>query len=167
MMKRLCAAFAFFLVSVFALAAGATQTENFGIRVLPVPGPVTIDGKSDDWDLSGGVFACDDVENGREQFATWIHAMYDADNLFVLAHFIDSTPLNNPGQVAGDYGFAGDCLQFRTITHPGTTLERGEHFTCWRRARRERRHRAGAWRQAGRRGDARHQESRSQAGLYD
>ena len=58
--------------------------------------------------------------------------MYDADNLYVLAHFIDPTPLNNPGQTAGDYGFAGDCLQFRIITRPGTPGERGEHFTCWR-----------------------------------
>ena len=44
--------------------ARATQTENLGIRVLPA-GAVTVDGKADDWDLSGGVFACDDVENQR------------------------------------------------------------------------------------------------------
>ena len=41
----------------------ATQTENFGIHVLPAPGKVTIDGRADDWDLSGGVFACDNVED--------------------------------------------------------------------------------------------------------
>ncbi len=117
---------------VFASCGVATQTENFGMRVLPAPGPVTVDGKADDWDLSGGVFACDDVENGREQFAVWIHAMYDADNLYVLAHFTDPTPLNNPGQTGGDYGFQGDCLQFRVITHAGTPLEHGEHFTCWK-----------------------------------
>ena len=54
------------------------------------------------------------------------------DNLYLLAHFIDPTPLNNPGQTAGDYGFQGDCLQFRIITHAGGPLERGEHFTCWK-----------------------------------
>lgn len=116
----------------FASVSLATQTENFGIRVIPAPGTVTIDGKVGDWDLSGGVFACDDVENGREQFAVWVHAMYDADNLYVLARYIDPTPLNNPGQTGGDYGFQGDCLQFRVITHPGTPLEHGEHFTCWK-----------------------------------
>ena len=29
------------------------------------PGKVTIDGSFDDWDLSGGIFACGDVENSR------------------------------------------------------------------------------------------------------
>ncbi len=116
----------------FGYTASATQTENLGIRVLPAPGAMKIDGKADDWDLSGGVFACDDVENGREQYAVWSHAQYDAEKLYVLARFIDPTPLNNPGQTAGDYGFAGDCLQFRLITHPGSPLEQGEHFTCWK-----------------------------------
>ena len=119
---------------VGARAALATQTENLGIRVLPA-GAVTVDGKAGDWDLSGGVFVCDDVENTRGQFAVWVHAMYDADHLYVLAHFIDPTPLNNPGQTAGDYGFQGDSLQFRVVTHPGAAgepRERGEHFTCWR-----------------------------------
>ena len=110
----------------------ATETENLGISVLPAPGKVTVDGKVDDWDLSGGVFACGDVENQRQKFAVWVHAMYDAENLYVLARWIDETPLNNPGQVSGSYGFAGDCLQFRTITAPGTPQERGNHFTCWR-----------------------------------
>ena len=43
--------------------AGATETENLGIRVLPAPGKVVVDGKTDDWDLSAGVFTCGDVEN--------------------------------------------------------------------------------------------------------
>ena len=31
----------------------------------------------------------------------------------------DPTPLSNRGSIRGDYGFAGDCLQFRTITAAG------------------------------------------------
>ena len=42
--------------------AFATETENLGLAVLPTPGPVTIDGRYDDWDLSGGIFVCGDVE---------------------------------------------------------------------------------------------------------
>jgi hypothetical protein len=33
---------------------------------VPVPGPVTIDGKLDDWDLSGRVLVCSDVETKRD-----------------------------------------------------------------------------------------------------
>src|SRR5277367_1174087 len=119
-----------------AAALGATETENLGLRILPAPGPVVVDGASSDWDLSGGIFCCGDVENQRSQFGTWFHAMYDAENLYVLARFVDPTPLNNPGQVEGDNGFAGDCLQFRLIVGAGAAGSadqgRGSHWTCWR-----------------------------------
>ncbi|MEX0671178.1 MAG: hypothetical protein WD060_12050 [Pirellulales bacterium] len=45
----------------------ATETENLGMQVLPAPGKVVVDGKFDDWDLSGGVLVCGDVENLREK----------------------------------------------------------------------------------------------------
>jgi hypothetical protein len=112
--------------------AQATPTENLGLRVLPAPGKVVVDGQANDWDLSGGIFACDGVETQRGQFAVWFHAMYDADCLYLLARFIDETPLNNPGQTIADYGFAGDSLQIRTLTAPGAPQERGQHFTCWK-----------------------------------
>lgn len=110
----------------------ATPTEHYRLRVLPAPGPVAVDGRAADWDLSDGVFICDDVETQRTQYAVWFHAMYDDQYLYLLARFLDETPLNNPGQTIADYGFAGDCLQVRTLTAPGTPQERGQHFTCWR-----------------------------------
>jgi sugar lactone lactonase YvrE len=112
--------------------ARATPTENLGMRVLPAPGKVVVDGKSDDWDLSGGVFACNDVEAQREQYSVWLHSMYDADNLYFFAHFLDPSPLNNPGQVGADYGFAGDCLQVRFISRMGTPQEQIINVTAWR-----------------------------------
>jgi len=124
---RLC----FAILSICSCAALATESENLGIAVLPAPGKVVVDGKIDDWDLSGGVFVCGDVENQRGTFAVWLHAMYDQQNLYLLGRWIDETPLNNPGQVEGSYGFAGDCLQFRTVLAPGTPQECGNHFTCW------------------------------------
>ena len=36
----------------------ATETEHLGIRILPRPGKVVIDGKTGDWDLSGSILAC-------------------------------------------------------------------------------------------------------------
>ena len=77
---------AFWAVFVFgAFSAAATETENQGIRILPAPGKVTVDGDFNDWDLSGGVFVCSDAENLRERFACWFHAMWDKDDLYVLA----------------------------------------------------------------------------------
>jgi len=129
-MRTLTAACACAIVLVSV--AGATETENLGIRVLPAPGKVVIDGKFDDWDLSGGVFACGDAETQRDKYAVWFHAMYDAENLYLLARWRDETPMNNPGQTAGDYGFHGDCLQMRFITAADGPQEKVIHMTAWR-----------------------------------
>ncbi len=43
-----------------------TETENHGIRILPAPGRVVVDGSVGDWDLTGGAFICGDVENLRD-----------------------------------------------------------------------------------------------------
>ena len=112
-------------------AARATETENLNMQVLPAPGKVVVDGKFDDWDLTGGILACGDVENLRDQYSVWFHVMYDGENLYVLARWKDPTPLNNPG-VKGDHGFAGDCLQFRTVTTDAAGKERTAHWTCWK-----------------------------------
>ena len=115
------------ILTLGANVAVATETENLGIRVLPARGRVVADGKVDDWDLSGGVFVCNNAETERDAFAVWFHLMYDADNLYVLSRWVDPTPLNNPGQVAGSYGFAGDCLQIRFIV--GGVCS---HWESWR-----------------------------------
>ena len=39
----------------------ATETEHLGMQVLPAPAKVVIDGKFDDWDLTGGILACGDT----------------------------------------------------------------------------------------------------------
>jgi hypothetical protein len=115
-----------------APAADATETEHLGIRVLPAPGRMTIDGRIDDWDLTGGLFVCGDAEKQRDEFGTWIHAMYDAERLYLLARWVDHTPMNNPGSLAGGYGFQGDCLQVRFITAQGTPRQTVTNWTCWR-----------------------------------
>jgi DNA-binding beta-propeller fold protein YncE len=132
------------LVLALALAAvqpaRATETENLNIRILPPPAKVVVDGKVDDWDLSAGVLVCGDVENLRDKMAVWIHAMNDADNLYVLARFIDETPMSHPGSIAGDYGFLGDSLQLRIILKPDAPDPRGMggREVCWVTAWRDR-----------------------------
>jgi len=112
--------------------AHATPTENNLLRVLPAPAKVTIDGTTNGWDLSAGIFCCDEPISERDKMAVWLNGMYDQNNLYILARFIDDTPLNNPGQTIADYGWDGDCLQFRVITNFGLPNELVSHWTCWR-----------------------------------
>ena len=112
-------------------AALAVETENHGIRVLPAPGKVEVDGKTDDWDLSGGVFACGEVEHLRDQYAVWFHAMYDTENIYLLARWSDPTPMNNPEKFGG-FGFNGDCLQIRFILFPDTPEKTATWWTMWK-----------------------------------
>ena len=131
----------------FVISGGATETENLNLRVLPAPSQVKIDGKFDEWNLAASIFACGDVENSASTYAVWFSAMYDRDNLYLLARWVDATPMNNPGSVKGDYGFRGDCLQLRVTTAPDVTAPevtstdqkakdaptmRTTHLTCWR-----------------------------------
>ena len=122
---------------LFARASWATETENLGIRILPAAGKVEIDGKFADWDLSGGVFVCGDVEHQRDQLAVWIHALYDAENLYVLARWRDETPLSNPGLAGSDHPWNGDCLQLRIIADPERQAA-GKPVICWANAWRDR-----------------------------
>ena len=129
-MKQVLAAL--ILIALTQATAHATPTESNGIRILPASAKMSIDGKTDDWDLTGGIFICDDVQTQRDNLAVWMHAQYDAKNLYLLARFKDQSPLNNPGQTLADFGFQGDSLQWRIITNANTQSERGNHFTAWR-----------------------------------
>jgi len=119
------------------LATGASaftlpdRTTHHGMRVLPAPGGVTVDGKTDDWDLSGGMFACKGISKYRRHYACWFHTMYDAQNIYVLARWNDPTPMNNPDTTDGGTGFDGDGLQVRFITASGTPQEHVSHVTAW------------------------------------
>ena len=109
-----------------------TPTENTSIRSLPAPGKVVIDGKPGDWNLSGGIFLCKNVEQQRDTQSAWIHLMHDDKNLYVLARWRDETPMNNPKDTRKDNdGFNGDSLQFRLLADPNTPQERCVHLTCW------------------------------------
>lgn len=122
------------LVPLLSLTAllGATETENLGLNVLPAGGPVAIDGSIAEWDLAGGVFGCNDCENQRDQYAVWLHAMADKDNLYILARWIDDTPANNPGQTIANYGWDGDCLQIRLLLNRGTPQQQKTVVNCWK-----------------------------------
>lgn len=109
------------------------ETQNMGIAIVPAPGEVAIDGELGDWDLSGGIFACSDLKEYRGQASLWIHVMYDATNLYVLARWADASPMSNPSEHGVGYAWDGDSIQWRMMTKPGDVeQQRIAHVTAWR-----------------------------------
>jgi len=108
----------------------AQETENHVTGVLPALENVTVDDKFDDWDLSGGTFACGDVKRYRDNYSIWLHLLYDADNLYILPRWKDPTPLNNPQPSRGGYGFKRDGLQLRIAFNYPEPNERTFHLTA-------------------------------------
>ena len=103
-------------------AAQAARTVNTVLRVLPAPGPVTVDGGTADWDLSGGIFLCNDLPADLAPRALWLHAMYDGEQLYVLAHFRQPHPLSNRFLRTDAGIFNDDCLRLRLLTVPQVQL---------------------------------------------
>lgn len=118
------------LLPILILAATslhATQTDNHGIHAVPAPGPVTIDGKLDDWDLSGQVVMCYDLENLRDIYSAEVAMMHDAEALYVAIHWKDPQPMGNSHhpRYQANKGWAGDAVQLRIKT------DRISHLTAW------------------------------------
>ena len=117
------------LCSVVLAAGGlfAVQTDNHGIHAVPAPGKVVLDGKLDDWDLSGEVLQCYDLESLTDIYSARIAMLYDAGNLYVSIHWKDPTPMGNSHdpRYQANKGWAGDCVQLRIKT------DRICHVTAW------------------------------------
>ncbi|MFZ2654036.1 MAG: hypothetical protein WAX69_03915 [Victivallales bacterium] len=114
------------ICSMSPISTWATSTINNGIHAVPVPGKVDIDGKLDDWDLSGKILVCPDVETMRDSYSGEIALMYDTDYLYVSVHWKDPVPMGNEHDPkVNKYGFGGDCLQLRLVT------DKVAHVTAW------------------------------------
>ncbi|MDD5704933.1 MAG: hypothetical protein PHR35_03350 [Kiritimatiellae bacterium] len=97
---------------MWATAAMAQQDRQERILVVPVEKAVMIDGDLKDWDLSGAIDTALDARL-RPLFTVQIALMYDAEALYIGAHFADDTPMLNrhDPRVEAANGWAGDCLQ--------------------------------------------------------
>ncbi len=109
-----------------ALLAGAVLADNDNGRgrhkqlyAVPPPGKVVVDGKLDDWHLSGQIemFV---VQATRATMNAKFAVMYDAEALYLGADVNDPSPMMNmrdprtdPGQ-----GWNADSCQFRLTTDP-------------------------------------------------
>ncbi len=105
----------------------ATQTENNGLHIVPTKGAVVIDGELKDWDLSGEIFMCYDIESLADVYSAHVASMYDAENLYLSIHFKDAVPMGNihDPRYQANRGWAGDAVQLRIKT------DRISHVTAW------------------------------------
>lgn len=89
------------------------------LYVVPAPGKVLIDGKLDDWDLSGQLFIYVVPETSQMQSAKFA-AMYDRGALYLSAIVKDTTPMMNRHDpfVEPDRGWDADSCQFRIVLDP-------------------------------------------------
>ncbi len=121
----------FLVLPVFVsaiLSCHAQQTNNYELRALPAPGKVVIDGKLNDWDLSGQILMCYDLAHLLQTHSVKIAAMYDKRYLYLSFHFKDATPMINridPKTNPAD-GWKADAVQVRILADG-----RPMHITAW------------------------------------
>ncbi len=119
-MKKLVA-----IALVLVLASGLLHAQDNGrgrhkqLYAVPAPAKVTIDGKLDDWDLSGQIemFV---IQATRGTMNAKFAVMYDAEALYLGADVNDPSPMMNmrdPRTDPGE-GWNADSCQFRLTTDP-------------------------------------------------
>jgi hypothetical protein len=107
------------LVVATLASADSGRGKHKKMYAVPCPGPVTIDGKFDDWDLSGQL-----VMYIVSETAAQIHGkfalMYDQEALYLGADLRDDSPMMNrhDPKVNATQGWNADSCQFRMILDP-------------------------------------------------
>lgn len=118
----------FFLLLLFSMSAlQAQQSDNHMLHAVPTPGKMAVDGKLDDWDISGQVDVFANYRM-RSTYSTKVAAMYDKDNFYLSIIWRDPTPMFNMVDSNFDIGsgWKSDCLQLRVKTD----MVIGD-ITCW------------------------------------
>jgi hypothetical protein len=119
------------LLTALAWADDRTMSFNSSVPVVPAPGPVMIDGKVADWDLSAGVWSYNNPTIVAK-YSVWTHLMWDAKGVYFLARFADKTPLRNP-VMGKDFSnsWKSDCYQARVIFDDKTPDEHQMHVNMF------------------------------------
>ena len=103
------------LLVAVAGSAAAQRTLNHGLHAVPAPKKVVVDGDLSEWDRSGEIVCCKDVERMLDSESVRVAAMWDAANVYFAFVFRDATPMVNkvdPATMVGN-GWRSDCVQFR------------------------------------------------------
>jgi hypothetical protein len=109
-------------------AARAARTLNRGIHAVPAPPRVVIDGDLSEWDTSGEIVCCKNVDSLLEVESARVSAMWDEENLYVGIVWRDDMPMQNkvdPVTMPGN-GWRSDCVQFRCNMDGFIS-----HIDCW------------------------------------
>ena len=108
----------FFIMSFFVVFSFSQQTNNYVLRAVPAPGKVLIDGKLDDWDLSGEILMCYDISTLLDKYSVRAAAMYDKDYFYLSFRFKDRTPLINyiDPNIEPGCGWKADSIELRMKT---------------------------------------------------
>ena len=110
------------------------QTQNEGFSAVPAPSTgsgqaraVTIDGKLDEWDLSGQIWSYADT-SVRDSFSVKTAAMWDKENLYLSFVWRDPLPLNSTidPRFDPDRGWVADAVQLRVLAG-----KQPSWFTVW------------------------------------
>lgn len=98
------------------------QSQNTGLRIVPAPGPVTIDGKLDEWDFSGRICVFADRAI-RSRYSTEVGAMWRDDAIYLAVKWRDPTPMFNivDPDFNPESGWMSDSMQLRVSTPDQTT----------------------------------------------
>ncbi len=98
---------------------GGPRGRNKRIFVVPRPGEVTIDGKLEDWDRSGGILTFSkDALRDRQYGRTY--AMYDEEAFYLAGEVADESPMMNmhDPKANPDRAWDADSFQFRIYLEP-------------------------------------------------
>jgi len=99
--------------------AGSGRGRHKKMYAVPVPGKVAIDGKLNDWDLSGQIEMYVIKETSAMQSAKFA-LMYDAQALYISGVVQDPNPMMNrhDPKVDPHKGWDADACQFRIVVDP-------------------------------------------------
>jgi hypothetical protein len=105
--------------TVHGYSAVQNKADYTEIRIVPAPGPVQVDGKLDDWDLSGAILMCID-EASKAAYQIRVAMMYDKEHVYISGAWKDPTPMVNQYAFDGDVGSAwnADAIQMRFVSNP-------------------------------------------------
>ena len=108
-----------FVFVMHSAVADSGRGRHKQLYVVPTPDAVKVDGKLDDWDLSGQIemFV---VEATRSTQSAKIAAMYDEKALYLSGEVRDPSPMMNrhDPKVDADRGWDADSCQFRLVVDP-------------------------------------------------
>ncbi len=104
---------------------------NSAIETLPAPGAMVVDGNTNDWDLSAGVWSYNDPTI-VDRYSVWTHLMWDDKGVYFLARYHDLSPLQNAAQ-GKDFSqsWRADCYQARVIFDDGAKDEHEMHVNMY------------------------------------